>query len=131
VSPALKLGCCLPVANASSATLIKSIFNTSFYLFAVSFHAQHNRPHESSCQRLRRKRLQRYEYLAEPPNISPTFSFCIPKLFVFSAVILFLSRCNYGLFYHGFTAIAQKEAKQGLPTVGHHCDMYVVSHEHH
>jgi len=51
--------------------LIKSIFYFFIFDFAVSFQAQHNRPLVTSCQRLRGKRLQRYEELSEKPNIFP------------------------------------------------------------
>ena len=42
VSPALKLGCCLPVANASSAILIKSI------VFIIKLFDRYNATYQAS-----------------------------------------------------------------------------------
>ena len=44
----------------------------------------------------------------------------------FQHALLLMDECppNRSLLHHGLVAIVRKCAKQGLPTVGHHRDMY-------
>lgn len=66
VSPALKLGCCLPVANASSATLIKSIviIIKLFHRYNATYQASHY-----VLTAIARKRCKGTNYLSDTQTI--------------------------------------------------------------
>jgi hypothetical protein len=88
VSPALNEGCCLPVANASSAILIKSIVVLLLNCFIVT--TQHTRQHspDSDCA----KALQSNDFFG---RLQTCLAFLFTEMAVFLLVSLYLWHPNY------------------------------------